>query len=91
MNAFIKFITKTYDKIREVLQMVFDKTQLIAILANYVELKQQVAALTESVATLTAQVNNLQVQVDQYVEYAALLEDPEVVAAYEAAITALNS
>lgn len=70
--------------------MAFDKLKLLAILAAYPQLKQEVADLTASIATLTVQVETLQARVTELDEYALLLEDPEIVAAYEAAIAVLE-
>ena len=70
--------------------MIYDKLTLIEIFSEFVELKEEVLALEAQVTSLTTELAEAEAALIQYQEYASLLEDPEVVAAYESAKNALN-
>jgi hypothetical protein len=71
--------------------MILDKIKLIAILAEYVVLKGQVSDLRSQVATLTSERDVALSQAALNEQYRALVEDPDVQAAWNAAVAAIGN
>ena len=86
----MNLLKKIFHIIKGIIGMLIEKTTLLQILTEFLALKEQVIELEASVASLTTQLAEAEAELVQYAEYKGLLDDPEIIAAYEAAKEALT-